>query len=227
MFLQSFPNGILYLPKTAPAMADAASVWIEQPVHGLLVLAEAVVILFFLRDILFIMPPSLACFQKWQRVVSVEHNIPWARTRDRVALCLFPAYVLMVQWSGIWTVDLWWIAIGLAGYDWLRKILYYLVPHRRVSDEYWQACRNTPVVFSLPLAFLWMVSMMVLLVCGAVESVSGAILLAELACFLMISLVRQAEILSHRVGAFQSFLYLCGLEFVPVTGLVIVVLLLR
>ena len=227
MFLQSFPNGILCLPKTAGAVTEAASAWIEQPVNGLLVLAEAVVILFFLRDILFIMPPSLACFQKWQRVVSVEHNIPWARTRDRVALCLFPAYVLMIQWSGIWPEDLWWAAIGLVGYDWLRRMLYYLVPHRRVSDEYWQACRNTPAVFSIPLAFLWMASMAVLLVCGAVESASGAVLLAELACFLMISLVRQAEILSHRVGAFQSFLYLCGLEIVPVTGLIVVVLLLR
>ncbi len=223
MFLQSFPNGILYLPKHISAVADASPVWIEQPVNGLLVLAEALVILFFLREIFFIMPPAVACFQKWQNVVSVEHNVPWARTRDRVALGLFPAYVLMIQWSGLWPVDLWWIALSLLGYYGLRIILYHFISHRRISDEYWQACRNTPVVFCIPLAFLWVASMLVLLIFHSVESASGVVLLVELACFLVMSTMRQAEILAHRVGAFRSFLYLCGLEIFPLAGLIAVI----
>ncbi len=220
MFLQSFPSGLLNLPSTRPSFEGDPALWIHQPLNGILLLAEALVILFFLRDIIFIMPPSLSCFQRWQSALSIEHNIPLARTRDKVALCLFPLYVLFIQWSGIWATSLLLIGAVLFVYAQLRKVFYGLVRHRNISDEAWQACRNTPTVLSIPLAFVWMLSMALMAVSGLVEEWSAAVLLAEASLFLVVSTFRQAENLAYRVGAFRAFLYLCALEIIPLFALV-------
>ncbi len=220
MFLQSFPNGLLGLPSSLPAMETAPVLWIQQPVNGFLLLAEALVILFFLKDILFIMPPAVSCFQRWQSALSIEHNIPWARTRDKVALCLFPLYILFIQWSGIWGAPLLLTGAVLFAYAQIRKVFYGILRHRNIGDEAWQACRNTPTVFSIPLAFVWMLSMAIMSVVGVVEAASATVLIVEAAVFLSVSTFRQAENLAYRVGAFRAFLYLCALEIIPLSALV-------
>jgi len=220
MILQGFPNGLLALPSDPPVMEEQAVLWIHQPVNGILLLAEALVILFFLKDIFFIMPPAVSCFQRWQSALSIEHNIPWARTRDKVALCLFPLYILFIQWSGIWDASLLLIGAVLFVYAQIRKVFYGFLRHRNISDEAWQACRNTPTVFSIPMAFVWMLSMAVMTVTGVVQEVSAYVLVVEAVLFLLVSAFRQAENLAYRVGAFRAFLYLCALEIVPLSALV-------
>lgn len=223
MLLQSFPNGILHLPTEFSALTDASLPWIQQPVNGALIIVEAVIILFFLQDILFILPPVMTCFQRWQSALSIEHNIPWARTRDKVALVLYPIYVLFIQWSGIWDKPLLWIFCVLLIYSFVRKAFYRALPHKRIKEEVWQACRNTPTIFSIPLAFVWVGSMIVMLVLEVVPQASKVVLVSEAACFLVISTLRQLEILAFREGAFRSFLYLCALEIAPLLGLVCVI----
>lgn len=223
MFLQSFPDGILHLPTELPVLTDAALSWIQQPVNGALIMVEAVIILLFLQDILFILPPAVSCLQRWQAALSIEHNIPWARTRDRVALVLYPIYVLFLQWSGIWDKPLLWIFGVLLLYSFVRKAFYRALPHKRIKEEVWQACRNTPTVFSIPLAFIWVGSMIIMSVTGVVPQASKVVLVSEAACFLVVSTLRQLENLAFREGAFRSFLYLCALEIAPLIGLVCVI----
>ena len=48
----------------------------------------------------------------------------------------------------------------------------------------------------------------------------GIILAFEaLACYILL-FIRQFQILSYQCGSFRAFLYLCGLEIIPVVGLV-------
>ena len=105
-------------------------------------------------------------------------------------------------------------------YAQIRKVFYGFLRHRNISDEAWQACRNTPTIFSIPMAFVWMLSMAVMTVTGVVQEVFAYVLVVEAVLFLLVSAFRQAENLAYRVGAFRAFLYLCALEIIPLSALV-------
>ena len=196
--LRFFPNGILRMGREAQSFDTHIVVgnWIDSPLNIALVIVESFVLLFILKDILNICVSMGPCIQRWKPLVALEHNIHQSKLRDHIALCILPVSVMILQWSGLWGVSYLKILGGIAAYYVIKRLIYVLVPHRKVGSEQWRSCRNAATLF----------------------------LVVEAGFCILLSFIRQREILSSQCGAFLSFLYLCALEVVHMAGLVCVIL---
>ena len=72
---------------------------------------------------------------------------------------------------------------------------------------------------------LWLLTVGAMVVLGLPQDVVRWVLVGELALCMGLTFIRQTEILASQCGVFLSFLYLCALEIIPVTGLVSVLML--
>ncbi|MGM9788031.1 MAG: hypothetical protein ACI3ZF_03905 [Candidatus Cryptobacteroides sp.] len=223
MLLQTFPNGLLRLPRSEPAVVMELLDWAHQPHIEALIILEAFLILFFLKDRILLFRELIPCLQRWRALVSLEHNLQQARNRDRLALVMSPAIVLCLQGCGIIRHSLLWIALLLITWYLLRVLLYALVPHRLVNSEYWSACRNSMNFLLSEMAYLWLLSIAVCVLFSLPLPVRAYLLSFEAAACFLILFVRQFQILSSQCGSFRAFLYLCGLEIIPVAGLVLTI----
>ncbi|MGN1225902.1 MAG: hypothetical protein ACI4TL_01550 [Candidatus Cryptobacteroides sp.] len=223
MLLQTFPNGLLRLPRSEPTTALELLDWAHQPHIEALIILEAFLVLFFLKDRILLFRELIPCLQRWRALVSLEHNLQQARNRDRLALVMSPSIVLCLQGCGIIRHSLLWIALLLIVWYLLRVLLYALVPHRLVNSEYWSACRNSMNFLLSEMAYIWLLSIAVCVLFALPLPVRAFLLSLEAAvCFLFL-FVRQFQILSSQCGSFRAFLYLCGLEIIPVSGLVLTI----
>ena len=219
MLLDYFPNGILRLPRSSQMVAETLD-WAHQPHIELLILLESFLILFFLKDRILLFKELVPCIQRWRALVSLEHNLQQARNRDRMALVMSPVIVLCLQGCQMVNHSLIWITLVLLAYFLLRVLLYLLIPHRLVNQEYWSACRNSENLLLTELAYIWLLSIALSLLFRLSLPLRGIILAFEaLACYILL-FIRQFQILSYQCGSFRAFLYLCGLEIIPVVGLV-------
>lgn len=220
-----FPNGILRMSREAPPLdAQLAASWIENPLNMGLILVEAFVFLFILKDLLQVCISLGPCMQRWKPLVSMEHNIHQAKLRDHVAICVLPASIMILQWSGLWRCSYVVIVGGIAAYYIIKRLIYAVIPHRKVGSEPWRSCRNSSTLFFILLTILWLFSVGFFLIVSFPIEVKKWILVVEAVFCILLSFIRQREILSSQCGAFLSFLYLCALEIVPMAGLVCVIL---
>ena len=138
---------------------------------------------------------------------------------------MLPVLILVVRGVELRTAPLGWIAAVVLAYYVVRRILYALIPHRKVNSEYWRACMNAASLFFVMLAVLWLLTVGAMVVLGLPQDVVRWVLVGELALCMGLTFIRQAEILASQCGVFLSFLYLCALEIIPATGLVSVLML--
>ncbi len=224
--LRFFPNGILRMGREAQSFDTHIVVgnWIDSPLNIALVIVESFVLLFILKDILNICVSMGPCIQRWKPLVALEHNIHQSKLRDHIALCILPVSVMILQWSGLWGVSYLKILGGIAAYYVIKRLIYVLVPHRKVGSEQWRSCRNAATLFFILLTILWLFSVGFFLIINIPIEIKRWILGVEAGFCILLSFIRQREILSSQCGAFLSFLYLCALEIVPMAGLVCVIL---
>ena len=213
------------MSREAPSLdAQTVTNWGDSPLNMALIIVESFVLLFILKDLLQLCASLGPCIQRWKPLVSMEHNIHQAKLRDHVAVCVLPASVMILQWSGLWRGSYFVIVGGIAAYYIFKRIVYAVIPHRKVGSEMWRSCRNSAALFFIMLTILWLLSIGIFLIANFPIEIKKWILGAEAGFCILLRFIRQREIWSSQCGAFLSFLYLCALEIVPMAGLVCVIL---
>ena len=225
MLLYDFPGGILRMSSHPYVAEGNVLFWLENPLNCTLLCAEALLLLLVVKDLIQVYGFIGACMWHSKSLVTIEHNLRYARIRDKVALCTLPLLVMEFSGMGMLGMTLPRILAVLFGYYIARRLLYAVVKRGKVPMEVWLASRNAPNVFVVMLASLWVATMAVMLSAGVSHAVVEQVMLIELGAVAFICLNRQFGILKLQCGSFRSFLYLCALEILPMAGVVCVVLL--
>lgn len=215
-----FPNGALWL-STEPLRGVASSpVWGHDLLHSSLLIASMVLIVVFLRDFFIVCVPVLRCMDTYKYNLELEHNIQLSRTRNRAASLVFLPLWLVADRFCVLNESIWYSGLILVGYLLIRRIMSGILPLRKVGSECRNALSRMLYTFSIPLC------MAVLLVVG-VNALTGwsdvtvkTIIIVTFGLNLAIVMFQEFRILNLRYHPFVSFLYLCGLEFVPASALV-------
>lgn len=177
-------------------------------------------IVVFLRDFFIVGVPVLRCMDTYKYNLELEHNIQLSRTRNRAAALVFLPLWLVADRFCVLNESIWYSVLMLVGYLLFRRIMSGILPLRKISSESRTALRRMLYTFSIPLC------MVVLLVVG-VNALAGwgdvtvkTIIIVIFGLNLTLVMVQELRILNLRYHPFVSFLYLCGLEFVPASALV-------
>ena len=224
--------GRLHLPVSPPGVS--AELWADVTVNRILVIAAAVLAVLSIMDYMRLSPLLAGCLLRERGNIEIEHSVSQARNRNRCAIVglfiiciladrygLYPA-AFMEEIPAPFRVAA--ILGVLLAFLLLRVFLYFMidtVARPKVDSESRLSVRRAPYNYFLAVLPLILVSVLILWLFKAPDGATRIVIWAELAVILLITLLREGQILMSRHTGFQTFLYLCGLELLPVAAVVV------
>lgn len=176
---------------------------------GVLILLSILLAAYAVGNFFRISDDVLMCFVNWKSLYRLEFNWKNAYCRSIITLCLLLPFGLLL---GTRLQPLWKCLAVLAGYVAAREIIGFLLRPSRLSSDWVKTLRRslwTDFIPFFPLFFLtsafgW---------CTGLDV--WAALLIETTVLFAVCLYHDFKILNTEYSVFLSFLYLCGLEIVP------------
>lgn len=224
--------GRLHLPVSAPGVP--AELWADVTVNRILVIAATVLAVLTLMDYMRLSPLLAGCLLRERGNIEIEHSVSQARNRNRCAIVglfiiciladrysLYPA-AFMEEIPAPYRVAA--ILGVLLAFLLLRTFLYYLidtVARLKLDSESRLATHKAPYNYFLAVLPLILVSVLLLWLFKVPDGAARMVIWVELAVILFITLLREGQILLSGHTGFQTFLYLCALELLPVASVVV------
>ncbi len=212
LLLEQTPSGAGTAPEGTPLLL------------GILVTLFVVLALVELRNLLHVAPFLWDAVFRARGSVALENNVRVARERNALAVILILPAVLLIYRYRLYDPDfvqafsdnvrLAVVAGVFAAYLLLRLLMYVWLRPRRRADHFRMAHRSGFTFFILlmiPVIF----TVMILYLAGANDFIVRTFLYAEAGLVYLVFLLRKAQILSLSCNPLLTFLYLCGLEFLP------------
>jgi hypothetical protein len=226
--------GTLHLPTSEPA-ALAAAEWTDWPVHGWMLVACAAIILFSLPEINKILPAMAGCLARSRGNLEIEHSLSTARSRNTIARLLGLVFIVMADRYRLYDPSFiapWseaWLRLGeLAGvavaYLLFRRILHAVIlgiGRKHMHLETQNAVRRGLYNYFICFVLLALPTICLLRIFNSSDSAARLVIWAELALLWIVAMVREFHILQSNFSGLLTFLYLCGLEFIPAAALIV------
>ncbi len=224
--------GNLLLPRS-PAQVPSGF-WAEVTVNRILVVVAVVLSIFALRDFFSLWPLLSGCLVRSRGNVEIEHSVSQARNRNRCAavgvfiLCLLSDRYSLYNADFLKAIPSWWrvaFQVGVAAaFLLLRQFVYVLIDtitRTKMDSENRIAAHRALYNYFLAALPLLLATVAIMWMFHLPDSSVRWALLTELAVALTIALIREGQILRSKHSGLQTFLYLCGLELIPVAALVL------
>ena len=220
--IQDFPGGKLWMSdEPLEAIAREAS-WSQDPVHSVIALAAIVLLIVFMRDYFILWTPISRCIFRAKANIEMEHSIQLARTRNRAALLMLLPMWLIAERFSLLSEQMWLSLAIMVGYLVVKRLIAELLPPRRLPAEARLAVRRALYTYGIVFAFVLMLTVGLWLLIRWDEAAMPWVVGIEAGAILLLSMIREGEILSTAYHPLVSFLYLCALELIPAAGLVAV-----
>lgn len=225
--------GTLHLGTQSVAAQSVLS-WTDLPEHKWMLAAVALLLLFLLPELMNLLPTVIGALHRRRGNLEIEHSLSVARSRNFCSRLLCVPVILICDRYNLypasfvapWTEP--WLRAGEMAGVFLAFLLLRICFHHlffsfwppRLDNEsrttVLKGCYNYFVVLSV----LMLVSCCFFVILDVDEKSISLILWAEIAVFWLLSLSRESQILATKCSGLGTFLYLCGLEFLP-AGLLI------
>ena len=218
--IPDFPNGRLWMSdEPLEALAREAS-WAQDPMHSVIAILAIVLLIIFMQDYFILWTPVMRCLLRAKANIEIEHSIQLARTRNRAALVMLLPMWLIAERFSIISGRIWLSLAIMLGYLVLKRLVAAIVLPRRLSAEVRLAVRRALYTYDIVLAFVMLATVGLWLLVRWDAGAMVWVIVAEAGAALLLSMVREGEILSATYHPLVSFLYLCALEILPAAGLV-------
>ena len=230
MLLQeSILGGDLLLPTESSAAPAAVAEGTPGLVIGLIV-AFVVAAIVFLPRFLSLAPQLFDSLFRARGSVSLENSVRSSGDRRLMATLLVIPAILMIYAYRLydaaflrdWTPNL--RLLGVAGvfivFLLLRHLMFLALRPRRRRDFY-VLSRNTGLTYFILLVLILLVTVGLLELFGTSDTAIARALYIETAVIYGVFLVRRAQILALSCNHLRTFVYLCGLEILPVGAMVV------
>lgn len=214
------------------ASAGGPLQWADCAVNHWAVVFAIIVFVLSLPDIIRLFPHLLRCIPLWKGNLDLEHSVSMARTRNYIALAAGLAFCIIADRWGLvapsfklrlapeWQLP---VTVGLvAGTALLRSLGYLASPFRSRTSEFSSTLRHTILNYLILLVVLMLASAVLAVAVRMQDIVVQSVLYIECAAVFLLHLMRTGQILGSRYGSLATFLYLCGLEILPVGILIFV-----
>lgn len=210
----------------------ALPVWDDVLSNKLLVVLAVILMILFAGQAFRLLPPLLYSVGRPRGSAGLEYNLGLSAMRNHIALvCLLP-FALICSRYGLYAPDFmqevppqWQSAAVIAvflGFTAFRALCYLIIVNRRFGKETSSAARRCAYSFFILLTFAMLVLVGIFSIAGGVSArAARLVLLTVIGLSFLMSGVRSAQILAQHCNGLAAFLYLCGLELMPATLLVL------
>lgn len=234
LFQEPFVSGRLLLENT-PA-ADAPVLTESVPVlSAILTVVFVLALIVFLPRFLSLAPLLFDSLFRARGSVSLENSVRYSNDRRLMAvLLLIPASLLIYHYR-LWDASFLQemsdslrllCIIGVFSVFFLFRLLMYALLKPRRQQDFYRLSRRTAYTYFILLTILALLTAGLLALLGCNDLVIKKVLIVETAFLYAVFFGRRAQILALSCNPLRTFLYLCGLEILPVSALVVSAILL-
>ncbi len=201
------------------------------PFFNILAIVSVLLVLVTLRKDIAIYPALVKSLLKWKEPLHLEFNYRTSHDRNVCFAVLIPPLCLMLDRYGIAfpsfmagihpSLHLAATIVIFIIYILLRRLMKYVCRSRKTDRLAYEAVFmlfRTVFCIAVPAC---LATLGILLAAGVPALVIRTVILDELALFYILLLWRQGEILIHYRSVLTTILYLCALEILPLSFLVI------
>lgn len=231
--------GTLHLPEQAPVLEKPFS-WISVPEHGWFLVGAALLMLLLLPELLALMPSVSGAISRRRGNLEIEHSLSVARSRNYCARMLTVPFLIAVDRYGLYPASFLaprgepWLRIAeiagvFVGFVLLRLLAFgiiFKVWPPRMDNESRTTVRKGLYNYFVVFSVLMLVSVCLLTVFRADDELICLIMWVEMGLLWLLSFLREHQFLASKCSGLGTFLYLCGLEILPVGVLIASALLL-
>lgn len=229
-----FRSGTLEMPTRPWEGLEQAVHWTDLPVNRIFVLVAVLLMVANLMDYIRLMPALLFSADRSRGAEMLEHSLGLSRTRNLTALVYLLPLCLTLDRYAAARPDFWsaippqWSLAATTGITvavlLLRRLCFAVFRPRQLSGEAFSAILNNPYTYLLLAAPLLFLTMGVIAIFHLLEMTGWHLILAELGLAWLFAAFRSGQILRKRCSGLSTFLYLCGLEFLPAAIMVAVMM---
>ena len=212
------------------SVPQALLCWSEVPSNRILVCISVLLFLFSLRNLFSLYPPMIYSLRSARGQVNLEYNVSISRLRNHIAFICFLPFCLLCDRFNLFSPDLkasldpnlhCLLSGGaIAGYLLLRALMHAAISPFGPGRDESTALQRSLYSFLILICPAMLLSGALLPPLGVGDAVVRLVLLGELALTLIVSYLRSFQILRFKSSSLLSFLYLCGLEFIPAAVLI-------
>lgn len=184
---------------------------------GIWVLLALALFVAFIPECLTILPHSLGAIFRWKENITLQHS--WQLQRARYLSCLATAltfsiicYRYSLGFPKIRLTLLMFIAFML-----LREIISLAIRHNGIEQENWNAVKTCHLTLFHLLVILMFVTSCLDTFLSVPQDLVRGILHIEIVAVYLLNVSSEVQILRESSGVLPTFLYLCALEFLPIT----------
>ncbi|MBQ9659659.1 MAG: hypothetical protein IJV37_00135 [Bacteroidales bacterium] len=229
-----FRSGTLEMSSSPLASLAAGPAWSDLLTNRILAVLAIALLVLSLPDIFRLTPYLVYAYGRARGAAELEHSLGIARSRTATTLLLILPFCLIADryalirpnfFSGIPAL---WLSVATVGlfisYLLLRELCYLLLHPRKLNAEQTHVLKRNPYNYFIPMTALMLLSGVFFALTRCPDDTARSILRWEIAAVSVFCLLRSGQFLSGHCSGFATFLYLCGLEIVPASALVAVVL---
>ena len=228
----AFLSGTLHLPHgTDEAAQDRTAVQDHNLVQDTIIALMAVIFILYIRNAVSILPMIAGCLLRWKENLNIEYNVKTSRSRNILALILFPTFCVMLSRYGVWrlpfmemtseAVRLIIIAAALGLFAAARILMAAIMKPSRMNHKLWKAGNDSFYTYfaAAALTVIAVAGIMGIADCSG-DTIRQTIIYICI-FFWLVFIVRKIQIFKNSCSLFSAILYLCTLEILPMALLVL------
>ncbi|MCQ2143708.1 MAG: DUF4271 domain-containing protein, partial [Bacteroidales bacterium] len=206
------------------------SVFGSSPLLAIMLVVSAVLVLCVLRKIVDIIPCQLGAILRSKELINLENSAVLARARTFVSIVMMVPFLTVSAGYRLYDPDFlsglsgnpyFFTVLGIfAGYVLLHEGIFLLFPPRALDGRVRKAVRKSAWTFFVSMTETAFLTAGVLSLFKIPFETLRTIIIITFSVLYVIYFIRKAQVLRQGCTIFQTFLYLCALEFLP-TGLLV------
>ena len=231
---EAFRAGYLQMPAVPTTGYQDSYPWAEYPLNTILVVVSIVFFLIILDSFLHCMPYVLRCCTRPRDNFRIEDSVPLVRSRNWSFFATLLPFSLIASKYGFFDLDIimeqpaeWKSLLVYAFFllfILLRFIIYKIATPIKGSLETYRVAHRSAMNYFIPYTILLLITIAVLKLLNVDQSTAQQVFLWETAIVYFLYLLAKTQIFASSYGLLRTFLYLCGLELLPVAALAAAIL---
>ncbi|MDD5820013.1 MAG: DUF4271 domain-containing protein [Bacteroidales bacterium] len=222
--------GQLEMSSRPYSLPPAAFCWSEVPSNRILTCLAVLIFLFNIRNLFSLFSPMIYSLRSARGQVDLEYNVSVSRLRNHIALVFFLPFCLLADRFELFPADFkaelnpnlhCLVSAGaIALYLLFRSLCQALLRAFSPGRDESTALKRSLYSYIISICPIMLLSGALLPAFGVGDAAVRIVLLCILGATLIVSYVRSFQILHAKSSSLLSFLYLCGLEFIPAAVLI-------
>ena len=222
--------GQLEMSSRPYSLPPAAFCWSEVPSNRILTCLAVLIFLFNIRNLFSLFSPMIYSLRCARGQVDLEYNVSVSRLRNHIALVFFLPFCLLADRFELFPADFraelnpnlhCLVSAGaIALYLLFRSLCQALLRAFSPGRDESTALKRSLYSYMISICPIMLLSGALLPAFGVGDAAVRIVLLCILGATLIVSYVRSFQILHAKSSSLLSFLYLCGLEFIPAAVLI-------